>query len=148
MSLPPPRLYNPYTDKQLLPEIAQIHSECITYDHQLATFLPPLSHTRMLDYWLSLSEDIEKSRTALILQFAAEDEAEVAGYVCLMMPATETGPFRGEVNKLMVSPKHRRKGVARRVMEKLENVARERGRDLLVSAPAPLSQRPETRIVR
>lgn len=54
------------------------------------------------------------------------------GYVCLMMPASETGPFRGEVNKLMVSPRHRRKGVARRVMEKLEEVGRERGRTLLI----------------
>ena len=86
----------------------------------------------MLDYWLSISEDIERSRTLMVLQFAREDEAEVAGYVCLMMPATETGPFRGEVNKLMVSPKHRRKGVARRVMQGLERVARERGRDMLV----------------
>lgn len=62
-----------------------------------------------------------------------EKEGELMGYVCLMMPITETGPFRGEVNKLMVSPNHRRKGVARRVMEKLEDVGRERGRTLLVS---------------
>jgi ribosomal protein S18 acetylase RimI-like enzyme len=50
-----------------------------------------------------------------------------------MMPVTETGPFRGEVNKLMVSPRHRRRGIARRVMGLLEEVARERGRHLLVS---------------
>ena len=56
------------------------------------------------------------------------------GYVCLMMPITETGPFRGEVNKLMVSPNHRRKGVARRVMEKMEDVGRQRGRTMLVSS--------------
>ena len=90
----------------------------------------------MLDYWLSISEDIEKSRTLMILQFSREDEAEVAGYACLMMPATETGPFRGEVNKLMVSPDHRRKGVGRQVMEALERVARERGRELLVRSPS------------
>jgi GNAT superfamily N-acetyltransferase len=62
-----------------------------------------------------------------------EKEGELMGYVCLMMPITETGPFRGEVNKLMVSPNHRRKGVARRVMEKMEDVGRQRGRTLLVS---------------
>lgn len=49
------------------------------------------------------------------------------------MPVTETGPFRGEVEKLMVSPRHRLKGVARRLMDKLEAVARERHRELLVS---------------
>ena len=62
-----------------------------------------------------------------------EKEGELMGYVCLMMPVTETGPFRGEVNQLMVSPNHRRKGVARRVMEKMEDVGRQRGRTMLVS---------------
>ena len=134
MSLRNPRLYNPYSDKPLLPQLAQIQADCITHDHQLATFLPPLSHVRMVDYWTDISKDVEKGRSFIILQFAEENEAEVAGYVCLQMPAAETGPFRGEVVKLMVSLSHRRKGVARRVMEKLESVAREKGRYLLVRA--------------
>ena len=86
-----------------------------------------------MDYWREISSDVEKGRTIVVLQFADADESEVAGYVCLMMPVTETGPFRGVVNKLMVSLKHRRKGVARRVMGLLEDVARERGRHMLVS---------------
>lgn len=56
----------------------------------------------------------------------------VAGYVMLSTSWSQTGPFRGEVLKLMVSPRFRRMGVARRVMEMLEDVARERGRGLLV----------------
>lgn len=91
----------------------------------------------MVDYWREISSDVEKSNTAVILQFAlakdGEEEGELMGYVCLTMPPSETGPFRGVVNKLMVSAKHRRKGVARRVMEKLEDVGREKGRTLLVS---------------
>jgi hypothetical protein len=51
MSLPNPRLFNPISDHHLLPQLAQIHADCITHDKQLATFLPPLSHVRMLDYW-------------------------------------------------------------------------------------------------
>ena len=133
MTLPTPRLYHPISDHNLLPQLAQIHAACIKHDNQLATFLPPLSHLRMLDYWREVSSDVEKGRTVIILQFTDAEEGEVAGYVCLMMPVTETGPFRGEVNKLMVSPRHRRKGVARRVIELLEEVARERGRGLLVS---------------
>jgi GNAT superfamily N-acetyltransferase len=134
MSLPNPRLFNSISDHHLLPQLAQIQADCITHDKQLATFLPPLSHVRMLDYWREISSDVEKGRTVVVLQFADENESEVAGYVCLMMPVTETGPFRGEVNTLMVNPRHRRKGVARRVMGLLEDVARERGRHLLVSS--------------
>lgn len=132
MSLPSPRLYSPYKDKQFLPEIIQIHADCILYDQQLAMFMPPLSHTRMQDYWRSMSEDIEKNRRVMILQFAAEDEVAVAGYVLLTLPTMEVAPFHGEVVHLMVSPKHRKKGVARRVMETLESVAKDREVKLLV----------------
>ena len=87
----------------------------------------------MVNYWADHSADVEKGHTAIILQFASPDnEDELAGYVCLMMPFAETGPFRGYVNKLMVSPRHRRKGVARQVMECLEAVAREKERFLLM----------------
>ena len=114
MPLPQPRLYDPTKDKHRLDQIVQIHADCITHDKQLATFLN-LDHDRMLAYWTSLHSDVENDRTALFLQFSDESESVVAGYVCLMMPVTETGPFRGEVNKLMVSTKHRRLGVARRL---------------------------------
>lgn len=135
--LPPPRLYNPKTDTHHLPTLAQIHADCITHDNQLATFLPPLNAAKMHSYWRDISGEVERDVTAIILQFApvkpGEEEGEVAGYVCLMMPQSETGPFRGMVNKLMVSPRFRRLGIARRVMGMLEEVARERRRELLVS---------------
>ena len=70
MTLPPPRLFSPQADKHLLPQFAQIHADCITNDKQLATFLPPLSHVRMVDYWRELSHDVEKGRTAVIIQLA------------------------------------------------------------------------------
>lgn len=34
---------------------------------------------------------------------------EVVGYVTLVKPETETGQFRGSVQKLMVSPRYRKK---------------------------------------
>jgi len=49
------------------------------------------------------------------------------------MPFSETGPFRGVVEKLLVSPTWREKGVARRLMGKLEDVAWQEGRWLIVS---------------
>lgn len=66
------------------------------------------------------------------------DEQEIAGYVSLGKPITETGPFRGAVEKLLVHPKYRGLGIARRVMAKLEEVALAEGRGLLVSIPFSL----------
>lgn len=52
-----------------------------------------------------------------------EEAYEVAGVVSLWKPETETGPFRCEVQKLFTSPNHRRKGIAKANMRKLEEVA-------------------------
>jgi GNAT superfamily N-acetyltransferase len=48
------------------------------------------------------------------------------------MPVSETGTFRDIVEKLLVSPEHRRKGIAKVLMLKLEEIARVEGRTLLV----------------
>ncbi|EXJ84121.1 hypothetical protein A1O3_04788 [Capronia epimyces CBS 606.96] len=55
-------------------------------------------------------------------------ELEVSGVVSLATPFSQTGPFRGRVEKLFVSPLHRRKGIGRSVLAKLEAIAWEHGR--------------------
>ncbi len=137
MALPPARLFNPTKDKVLIPQMAQIHHDCIVVDHQMATFLPPLEDEKLINFWHNMSDRMETEQVAIIIQMAegqnGSDEGEVAGYVVLVMHHMETGPFRADVKKLMVSTRHRKMGVARRVMGKLEDVARERHTELLVS---------------
>ncbi|EXJ78815.1 hypothetical protein A1O1_09217 [Capronia coronata CBS 617.96] len=58
----------------------------------------------------------------------AKLELEVSGVVSLATPYSQTGPFRGLVEKLFVSPLHRRKGIARAIMTKLEEIACDHGR--------------------
>lgn len=60
------------------------------------------------------------------------------GVVTLYTPYSETGAFRGWVEKLLVSPKFRRRGGARALMGALEEEALRRGKTLLVS-PFPLA---------
>lgn len=61
------------------------------------------------------------------------EDAVVAGVVSLGFPDTETGKHRSEVGRLIVSPDFRKRGLARRMMEVLEVVAREKGRWMMVS---------------
>ena len=68
----------------------------------------------------------------IILQLSC-DESAVAGVVSLYMPDTETGKHRSEVGRLLVSPDYRKRGLARELMRVLEQVARERGRWMVVS---------------
>lgn len=127
--------YDPDRHKPLLHQIAQIHAECVLQSNTVATFLPDkkgrMDHDKMVNFWLANSEQVEKGTRAIVLQFTDESEAELAGYVSLYMKPSETRPTRGNVEKMLVSPRHRRKGVASRVMIKLEEVAREKGRVVL-----------------
>lgn len=63
----------------------------------------------------------------------SDGKEEVVGVVMLDKPQTQTVPHTAWVEKLLVSPEWRRKGVTKRMMGKLEEVARSEGRLLLVS---------------
>ena len=136
LKLDDPVVFNPELHSNLAASFANVHKACITTaPYTIATFLPPLDDTRMCKWWEERFKEVVDGQRAIIMQMAPNSttgEPELAGYVALQMPVTETGPFRGAVEKLLVSPDHRNKGIARRLMEKLEEVAREEKRTLLV----------------
>ncbi|KAK4574216.1 hypothetical protein LTR86_001977 [Recurvomyces mirabilis] len=139
MALPAPTIYDPAKHKPLIHQFASIHAACVLRDGTLATFLPArkgaemtMDHTKLVEYWLSRSQQVEEGSREIILQYADNNEAGVVGVVSLSMPPSETGPFRSLVEKLLVSPDHRYKGIARRLMEKLEEVALDKHRDLVM----------------
>ncbi len=68
-------------------------------------------------------------------------EEELAGYVMLGMPFGQTEPFRGIVEKLLVPPEHRNKGIAKKLMGKLQQVTRKEGRLSLVGCEPESSKR-------
>lgn len=130
-SLPEPRLYDASTDTHLLESMAKLHAACIEIDHTLATFLPPLSHEKIIASWTTWSMEVLAGRRIIIVQ-PAEKSGQVAGVASLYMPDTETGSHRGEVGRLLVSPSYRKRGLARVLMSALEAEARGLGRWMLV----------------
>lgn len=131
--------FTPAEHSHLIPYIAAIHASCITHDRTIATFLPPLSHEKLLIWWKErIAEVNEGKRLIFILLNESEPGTrakgpELMGVVMLAMPASETGPFRGAVEKLLVHKSFRGRGGARSLMEALESEATARGRTLLVS---------------
>ena len=43
--------FDPKAHAHLTPYLAAIHASCITHDRAIATFLPPLSHEKLLSWW-------------------------------------------------------------------------------------------------
>ncbi|KAL1900064.1 hypothetical protein Cpir12675_001063 [Ceratocystis pirilliformis] len=145
------RLLNPDTDSSLVPYLAALHANCITSDHTIATFLPPLSHDKLLTWWKDSISAVVRNESVMFLLF---DEAplpmsgsadmssrfpleqfkgsNLMGVVILAMLRAETGPFRAQVDKLLVSPKFRRRGGATALMKALEQEAAKRGQTLLM----------------
>jgi hypothetical protein len=39
-----------------LSSVATLHADCIIHDSTVASFMPPLSHTKILDWWIKLTE--------------------------------------------------------------------------------------------
>ena len=125
----------------LVPYLAALHASCVTNDHTISTFLPPLNHEKLLAWWKDrIAEANAGTRAILLLLLASEPGAraqgpELVGVVMLDMPASETGPFRGRVEDLLVSPKYRLQGGGRTLITAVEAEAVNRGKTLLVSLP-------------
>jgi ribosomal protein S18 acetylase RimI-like enzyme len=133
--------FQPSDHMHLIPYIAAIHASCITHDRAVATFLPPLTHDKLLKWWKDrVSEVKDGTRILYVLVKSPQAGArilgtEVAGVVMLEMPRSETGSFRGAVEKLLVHPTYRNRGGARALVEELERDASRCGRTMLVRGP-------------
>jgi GNAT superfamily N-acetyltransferase len=128
----------PGQHSHLVVYLAGLHAGCITHDRTLATFLPPLSHEKLLTWWKERVEEVSKGLRVihLLVDSVAGGNAkgqDLMGVVMLSMPFSETGRSRGVVEKLLVQQSHRGKGAARLLMSALEAEALSRGRNMLVS---------------
>lgn len=94
--------------------MTEIHIACCQVDGTIATFLPPYDEAkraRMVKYYHGQIDDVRRGKRAIFLSYLPDSAGDrrLAGLVMLAMPETETGPFRGEVEKLLVSPDFRQR---------------------------------------
>ncbi|KAJ6589231.1 acyl-CoA N-acyltransferase [Mycena capillaripes] len=121
-------------DTALIPSFADIHIACIETDHTVATFTPPLKRDVIIEWWEARAADAAQGARIIVMALANDADGceQLAGYVMLYRPLIEDGPFRGSVEKLLVSPNFRRRGLARKLLEKLEKEAKIHGQTLLM----------------
>jgi GNAT superfamily N-acetyltransferase len=90
----------------------------------------------MQKWWEERAKEVVSGSRHIIMQTAANTstgEEEVVGVVMLDKPQSQTVPHTAWIEKLLVLPEWRRKGITKRMMVRLEEVARKEGRTLLVS---------------
>ncbi|KAH7328164.1 acyl-CoA N-acyltransferase [Stachybotrys elegans] len=136
-----PGVVLPFTASQhnhLIPYLAAIHAACITHDRTIATFLPPLSHEKLLSWWKERIAEVNEGKRLIFILVTELDPnvkpkgPEVMGAVMLSLPFSETGAFRANIEQLLVHKSFRGRGAARALMSTVESEAAKRGRTLLL----------------
>lgn len=92
-------------------------------------FLLPLERERAEAFWASVLETTARGERIV---FVAEERGTVVGTVQVILAAPENQPHRGEIAKLQVLRRARRRGIAETLMRAAEAAARQAGKSLLV----------------
>jgi GNAT superfamily N-acetyltransferase len=114
--------------EHLLPGLVELLRESVNSGASLG-FLPPLTHHEARRYWLSLGPEL---RGGARLLFAAYVADRLAGSGQLALPSWPTARHRAELNKVMVTAGLRGHGIGRTLLQAIHDLARQRGRSLLV----------------
>lgn len=88
-------------------------------------FLPPLARVDAERYW----KGVPGPSTTLLV---AERDGRIVGTAQLHLAPQANARHRAEVAKVLVDPGARRQGIGRALMQRIEEVAREVGRTLLI----------------
>jgi GNAT superfamily N-acetyltransferase len=119
-----------------LPQLCLILQDCVNEGSSIG-FLGPLSLREAEKYWTQVAETIMKGNLHLFILTASAISLEpdtpptILGTIQLSTIPKATHLHRAEVIKLLVSPLSRRLGIARKLMEYIEDFARETGRTML-----------------
>lgn len=121
------RLLDTVTDAQLR-ELAAVLADCVEGGASVS-FMQPLTEARAQAFWRHVADGVASGERALLV---AEDEEGILGTVQVVLAQPENQPHRGEVAKMLVHRRARRRGIGALLMKAAEELARERGKTLLV----------------
>jgi len=108
--------------------LAEVLVDCVEGGASVG-FMLPLARRRAEEFWVGALESAARGERVVIV---AEDSGVVVGTVQVVLAAPENQPHRGEIAKMLVHRRARRRGVAAALMREAEVAASEAGKTLLV----------------
>lgn len=94
------------------------------------SFMAPLSREKAVSFWRAVADGVVRNERVLLI--AEDREGRIVGTVQLIMSLPENQPHRGEVAKMLVHRKARRRGIAERLMAAIDEEARAEGKTVRV----------------
>lgn len=117
----------PATAQQHLDQLVALVINCVD-DGASIGWLPPMQRSDAQAYW---EGRVDALHTGTLIMLLALEEDRIAGTVQLALEQRPNGVHRAEVQKLMVHTTYRRRGIARQLMQRIEQLAVENQRRML-----------------
>jgi ribosomal protein S18 acetylase RimI-like enzyme len=108
--------------------LAAVLHDCVEGGASVS-FMSPFTHQQAREVFEAWAVDVEQGRRLLLAAFA---DGELVGTVQVVLATPPNQPHRGDVAKLLVRRKARRRGIAERLMDEAEREALAEGKTLLV----------------
>lgn len=120
----------PPLTQQEVSELSALLRECVEAGASIG-FVLPLPGSEIASYWSKISAELISGDRLLVIA-QEPGSCRIVGAAQLVCETRPNGRHRAEVQKVMVLPAYRRRGIAARLMADLEAAARSRARTLLV----------------
>ena len=108
--------------------LAELLIDCVEGGASVS-FMNPLPMAKALAFWRGVADEVASGARALLV---AEDEVGIVGTVQVVLAQPENQPHRGDVSKMLVHRRARRRGLGEALMKAAEDIARGCGKSLLV----------------
>lgn len=92
-------------------------------------FMAPLTRQRADAFWIGIKDRVEAGTSELLI---SELDGDLIGTVQLVMAEPDNQPHRADLAKMLVHRRARRRGIGRALMNAAEDLARAKGKTLLV----------------
>jgi GNAT superfamily N-acetyltransferase len=109
--------------------LAEVLVDCVDGGASVS-FMAPLARERAQAFWRGVAEGVARGERALLV--AEDGEGQILGTVQLILALPENQPHRADVAKMLVHRRVRRRGIAQRLMQAVDETARAEGRSVLV----------------
>ena len=112
-----------------VPALAELLIACVDGGASVS-FMHPLAPDRAEVFWRGVADGAARGDRVLLV--AEDGTGTVVGTVQVLLSMPENQPHRGEIAKLLVHPKARRRGIAAALMAAADEAALAEGKTLLV----------------
>jgi GNAT superfamily N-acetyltransferase len=109
--------------------LADVLIDCVDGGASVS-FMAPLSREKAVAFWRHVADGVAKGKRVLLI--AQDGAGRVLGTVQLLLSLPENQPHRADVAKMLVHSAARRRGIAQRLLDAVDDEARKEGRTVLV----------------